>query len=232
MVSGFIAVISAARGDVLMASWFILAAMIFDFLDGFAARLLKAYSNIGKELDSLADAVSFGVAPAVIIFDLLNTTVSSEYFLIRERVLHSILVFIPAIMPVCAALRLAIFNTDPSQSTSFRGLPTPASAMAVISLTFAANFSDSSFIRSFIDSPILLLSYTIVLSLLMVSRLHLMSLKIKSFGFRGNEGRYLLLAFILISWLIIGPASLLLIIPEYIIASIIHYGVLNKNDEE
>lgn len=231
MISGFIAVISAARGDVLMASWLIVAAMIFDFLDGLSARLLKAYSELGKELDSLADAVSFGVAPAVIIFDLLNNTVSTDYFLIRERVLHSVLMFVPAIMPVCAALRLAVFNTDPAQSRSFKGLPTPASAMAVIMLVFAANFSDSSFVKSFIDSPLLLLSYTIILSLLMVSRIHLLSLKIRSFGIKGNEGIYILPAMILVAWLLIGAASLLLIIPLYVLSSLIHYGLFNKNAE-
>ena len=76
LASGFIAIIFAANGDIVTASWFILAAMIFDFLDGFSARLLKAYSDIGKELDSLADVVSFGVAPGLIIYHLLNKALS------------------------------------------------------------------------------------------------------------------------------------------------------------
>src|SRR5664279_4703132 len=76
LVSGFIAIIFAANGNLVTASWFILAAMIFDFLDGFSARLLKAYSDIGKELDSLADVVSFGVAPALMIYNLLNKSLS------------------------------------------------------------------------------------------------------------------------------------------------------------
>lgn len=224
MVSGFIAVISAARGDVLMASWFILAAMIFDFLDGLAARLLGAYSDVGKELDSLADVVSFGVAPAVIIFDLLNRTIS-DYFLIRESVLHLIIMFIPSIMPVCAALRLAVFNTDPLQSTSFKGLPTPANALAVITLAFAANYSDSLLAKTFIDTPLILMIYTIILSLLMVSRVHLFSLKINNLNFPGNEGRYLLVFVLLLNWIILGPLSLLLVIPMYILASLIHYSL-------
>lgn len=230
MVSGFIAIISAARGDVLLASWFIVAAMIFDFLDGFAARLLGAYSDIGKELDSLADVVSFGVAPAIIIFELLNSTIS-DYFLIRERIFHSIVMFIPSIMPVCAALRLAIFNTDPSQSTSFRGLPTPANAFAVITLAFAANYSDQALSKTFIDTPLILLIYTVILSLLMISRIHLFSLKIKNLNFPGNEGRYLLVFILLLNWIILGPLSLLLVIPMYILASVFHYGLKTNKSE-
>src|SRR5512133_1233967 len=114
LVSGFIAIIFIANGDIITASWFILAAMIFDFIDGFSARLLKAYSAVGKELDSLADVVSFGVAPGLMIFHLLNKAVllnspsgTGSNFLISVLVM-----IIPAIMPVCGAIRLAIFNLD------------------------------------------------------------------------------------------------------------------------
>src|ERR1035437_9737187 len=145
LASGFIAVIFAANGDIVTASWLILAAMIFAFLDGFSARLLKAYSEIGKELDSLADVVSFGVAPGMIIYQLVNDSLSQSIPMTdNPAVVTGILILlIPVIMPVCAALRLAKFNVDTTQAITFKGLPTPANALAVISLVIAGNYSHS-----------------------------------------------------------------------------------------
>lgn len=227
LVSGFIAIIFASRGDIISASWLIAAAMVFDYLDGFSARLLKAYSELGKELDSLADCVSFGVAPAMIIFHLLSNAVSPDaLILVNEDTANSVLMFLPVIMPVCAALRLAKFNLDSTQATTFRGLPTPANAIAVISLIFAVNFSDATAMKSLVSSPAFLLTYTFVLSMLMVSSIPLLSLKIKDFGLKGNEGRYLLAGLILLCFAIFGTKVLPLIIPLYIIASIIQFYVI------
>ncbi|HLN54819.1 MAG TPA: CDP-diacylglycerol--serine O-phosphatidyltransferase [Bacteroidales bacterium] len=227
LVSGFIAIIFASRGDIISASWLIAAAMVFDYLDGFSARLLKAYSELGKELDSLADCVSFGVAPAMIIFHLLSNSVSPDaLILVNEDPANSVLMFLPVIMPVCAALRLAKFNLDSTQATTFKGLPTPANAIAVISLIFAVNFSDASAMKSMVSSPAFLLVYTSVLSLLMVSSIPLLSLKIKSLGLKGNEGRYLLVGLILLCFAIFGLKALPLIIPMYIIASVVQFYVI------
>ena len=212
LAAGFTAVILASNGNLAAASWLILAAMQFDFLDGFAARLLKAYSETGKELDSLADVVSFGVAPAFIIYKLLVP-------LLNETA--AILAFTTVIMPVCAALRLAKFNIDPTQSTSFKGLPTPANAMAVISLVIAARYSSVPVVNSFINSPAALIVYSTVLSILMVTRIPLLSLKFRNLKFKGNEGRYILIGFVLISFLILGFAAAPMIIPEYILVSLI-----------
>ena len=212
LAAGFTAVILASNGNLAAASWLILAAMQFDFLDGFAARLLKAYSETGKELDSLADVVSFGVAPAFIIYKLLVP-------LLNETA--AILAFTTVLMPVCAALRLAKFNIDPTQSTSFKGLPTPANAMAVISLVIAARYSSVPVVNSFINSPAALIVYSTVLSILMVIRIPLLSLKFRNLKFKGNEGRYILIGFVLISFLIFGFAAAPMIIPEYILVSLI-----------
>jgi CDP-diacylglycerol--serine O-phosphatidyltransferase len=223
LASGFSAVIFAATGDTLTASWLILAAMIFDFLDGLSARLLKAYSDIGKELDSLADVVSFGVAPGIIIFNLLrNSFYPGAPAYINADGLNTILIIaIAAIMPVCAALRLAIFNIDETQSKSFKGLPTPANALAVISIVIAASYSESAAITSFSDSPVLLIIFTVILSLLMVSRIPLFSLKISDFKWNGNEGRFIMIGLILTAFAIFGIASAPLIIPIYILSSVI-----------
>lgn len=221
LVSGFIAIIFAANGNLITSSWFLLAAMIFDFMDGFSARLLKAYSPLGKELDSLADVVSFGVAPGLIIYYLLinSGSTGSPVNLYSDVFKTIVFMLIAAIMPVCGAIRLAIFNLDSTQSTSFKGLPIPANALAVISVVIAGHYSNSPLIDSFTSSPLLLIIFTIILSLLMVSRIPLFSLKITNLKLKGNEGRYILFVLILINVSIFGTLALPLIIPLYIISS-------------
>ncbi len=221
LASGFTAIIFAANGDLYTASWLIIAAMIFDFLDGFSARLLKTYSAIGKELDSLADVVSFGVAPGLIIYKLLNNSLSISGPIMAEfeSVKITLILMIPVIMPVCAALRLAVFNIDATQAKNFKGLPTPANALAVISIVIAGHNSSSVLFSSFTGSPVLLIIFTIILSLLMVSRIPLLSLKVSNLKLKGNEGRYILVGLVIIAFAIFGIMALPLIIPLYIIAS-------------
>ena len=220
LTSGFIAIIFAVNGNLNTASWLIIAAMIFDFFDGFSARILKAYSPLGKELDSLADVVSFGVAPGLIIFQMLCNSLGisniSTYPLHFKTI---VILVIPAVMPVFAALRLAIFNLDETQSTTFKGLPTPANALAVVSLVIANHHTSSFFFTGLIQSLPFLIILTLALSLLMVSRLPLLSLKIKNFSLKGNEGRYLLFGLITLSIALFGIAALPLIIPLYIASS-------------
>lgn len=223
LVSGFVAIIFAATGELVTASWLILAAMVFDFLDGFSARLLKAYSEIGKELDSLADVVSFGVAPGIIIYQLLNESLAiyAPSFVNSNSVIPTLIMVLPAVMPVCAALRLAIFNLDSSQATTFKGLPTPANALAVISLVIASQYSQSEFLSSFISSPALLILFTFTLSVMMVSRVPLLSLKVKDLKLKGNEGRYILVLLIITGFISVGIMAFPLIIPLYILASLL-----------
>ncbi len=221
--SGFVAIIFAGKGDLLTASWLIVAAMAFDFLDGFSARLLHAYSDIGKELDSLADVVSFGVAPALIIFHLLNESLSKSLPLtFSSEVLKVAMIYlVSSIMPVCAALRLALFNVDNSQSTTFKGLPTPANGIAVISVVLAANYSGSEIISSLANSPAVLITLTVILSLLMISRIPFLSLKVSDMKLKGNEGRYILAALVLIAFVFLGISAAPLIIPLYTAVSLL-----------
>jgi CDP-diacylglycerol--serine O-phosphatidyltransferase len=223
LACGFIAIIFILNGDISTASWLILAAMIFDFLDGFAARALKAYSAMGKELDSLADVVSFGVAPGLLIYHLLylsNTNDVGSMFYINGGT-SLFLMLVPAFMPVCAALRLAKFNIDTTQTTSFKGLPTPANALAVISFVLTGAYSHSTLISSFLTSPIALIGLSLTLSILMVTRLPLLALKFKDLKLKGNEGRYLLIAVSAAMILIFGIGSIPGIIPVYIIVSLV-----------
>jgi CDP-diacylglycerol---serine O-phosphatidyltransferase len=223
LVAGFTAVIFATSGDTITASWLIVAAMIFDFLDGFSARFLKAYSAIGKELDSLADVVSFGVAPGIIIYNLLRNSFSpgAPADINADRMNTILIIAISSVMPVCAALRLAIFNIDETQAKTFKGMPTPANALAVISVVIAAYYSESAAVHSFAGSAVLLIIFTLILSLLMVSRIPLLSLKVADLKIKGNEGRYIMIGLILAGFAIFGIAAATLIIPIYILSSFI-----------
>ena len=140
LVAGFTAVIFAFNiNTIAYAPYYVFLAAVFDFFDGFSARLLKSYSKIGKELDSLADVVSFGVAPGVLMYQMLQF--SSYNFLMFEN--NTIInIIVASLIPVFSALRLAKFNIDERQSDSFIGLPTPASAILIASITiifFSAN---------------------------------------------------------------------------------------------
>ena len=224
LAAGFLSIVYAANGNIIIASWLILVAMIFDFSDGLSARLLKSYSALGKELDSLADLVSFGVAPALILFNLLRDSLSFPVVpasSVSQDLLLTAIIYLPVVMPVCAALRLAKFNIDDFQTTSFKGLPAPANALAVISMVIAATYSDLSLLKSFIRSPVALDVLTALLSLLMVSRIPLLSLKINNLKLKGNEGRYILVVLVLASLVMFGIAAAPLIVPFYIFASLL-----------
>lgn len=218
LASGFISIIYALNGNAAAASWLILAAMLFDFLDGFSARLLRAYSPLGKELDSLADIVSFGLAPAVLIFKLLaaNPALPGEPLTGTGGFLTLLMLLSPVIMPVCAGLRLAKFNIDETQLVSFKGLPTPANALAVTGIVIAAEYSDSALISAITGSSAALMIITLILSLLMVSRITMFSFKFSHLKLKGNEERYSLVLLVIAALIIFGLAAAALIIPLYI----------------
>ena len=216
LASGFIAIIFIFNGDPLTASWIILAAMVFDFLDGFASRLLHAYSDMGKELDSLADMVSFGAAPGLLIYSLLTKSAVQAELPIKIGIIA-----VSAFFPVCAGLRLAKFNIDTTQTTSFKGLPTPAGALAVVSVILSASYSDSALIRSFTASQISVILFSLILSGLMVSRIPLLSLKFHDLKLKGNEGRFILVLLSVASVAIFGITGITLIIPVYIAISVL-----------
>lgn len=221
LIAGFFAAIATINGNLNAAFWFIAAAMVFDFLDGLASRLLNAYSGMGKELDSLADLVSFGVVPGMIIYKLFerNLTGGVEITTNIEQI-KVILTIVAALFPLCAGLRLARFNTDPMQSVSFRGLPTPAAALAIISI-IPVMTRENGFVSSITASNYAIAVYSLALSALMVSRLPMLSLKTKNFRFAGNEPKYILAAVASILIILFGFSGTALIIPAYIIISLI-----------
>lgn len=188
-------------------------AAIVDFLDGFVARLFKAESAMGKELDSLADIVSFGVAPGMILFQLLRISYISEESGL-DTTLYSL---VPALLFPCAgAYRLARFNTDTSQQFGFRGVPIPAAGLVVASLPLILFYNYFGLV-SIILNKWILYAIIIVLSYLMISNLSLMALKFKDFTWRNNLSKIILvllsiIAAIFLQWLAVPVIFILYIL--------------------
>ena len=192
LVSGCIATAYAFGGNPELALLWIIIGAVFDFFDGMSARLLHVSSPIGKELDSLADDITFGIAPATIVFSELHVI---DYPAFLEP-LRDILPFFAFVMAAFSALRLAKFNLDERQTTSFIGLPTPANALFWGSLIVGA----SDLIESTIWSLPIMLIMICFSSWLMVSEIPMFALKFKQWGWNGNEVRY---SFILLSILLL-----------------------------
>jgi CDP-diacylglycerol---serine O-phosphatidyltransferase len=185
----------------IVPAYFVWAACVFDFFDGFAARALKVSSPIGKELDSLADMVSFGLLPGLFMYTLMGMQADETWTLLPYAAL-TIVVF--------SALRLAIFNVDETQKDSFRGLPTPANALFITAIPYL-NLGLNNW---------LLLVITILFSFLLVSRIDLFALKFKSFAWGENKIRFVFLILSGILLIVFKQAAIPLIIILYIVLSL------------
>ncbi len=214
LLAGCIAITMAFQAHFKAVVVWVMVAALFDFLDGTAARLLKAYSPIGKELDSLADVVSFGVAPAVAVFMLLRDTLPIP------GILEPFTLYLPYtafLIPMFSAYRLAKFNLDERQTTYFLGLPTPANALFWISYCYGVELLTPSPLPLFTVTLFFILS----LSLLMISEVPMFSLKIKKISLKGNGRQALLILLMIVFvvlWGIMGIAAGIL---AYIVLSVI-----------
>ena len=182
------------------AAYFVWASCVFDFLDGFVARLLKVSSPIGKELDSLADVISFGLLPALVMYKLIGAHTTVEW-----------LPYVAFLIAAFSALRLAIFNVDETQTDSFRGLNTPANTLFITSLPLLP-----AGIGTWLYQDWLLVAITIVFSLLMVSRVEIFALKFKNFSWADNKIRFTFLALSVLLIAVFKLTALPLIILLYI----------------
>ena len=210
LFSGCIACVMAFHANFEMAMLFIVIGAVFDFFDGLAARLLHAYSNIGKDLDSLADDVSFGVAPALIVFSLFKEIDYPDYL----SFLANWLPYAAFLIAVFSALRLAKFNNDTRQTTSFIGLPVPANA-----LFWASLIAGCKPIASY--HPLLTLALVCLFSWLLVSEIPMFSLKFKNLSWKDNKIAFIFViisAILLITLKIAGFAA---VIVWYILLSIL-----------
>lgn len=208
LFSGCIGVLMALKGDYMTTAYCVLASGIFDFFDGMVARLLHVKSNIGKELDSLADMVSFGFLPGAILYMLL-----SEVFI--EQLLFAYLGFV---VTVFSALRLAKFNLDERQTTDFIGLNTPMNTFYVLSLPFIAEkYPD------IILNPFFLLISTALTSFLLVSEIRLFSMKLSSLAWSENKYKFIFVILAVVLFAVLQFVALPIILLSYILLSLLHF---------
>jgi CDP-diacylglycerol---serine O-phosphatidyltransferase len=195
---------------------FIFMAAVVDFLDGFVARLFKASSEMGKQLDSLADVVSFGVAPGLIMYQLLRISFAKE----EDGLDTSVMWILPALLiPCAAAWRLAKFNIDTEQQYSFKGLPTPAAGLVVASLPLIIHFGQFG-LQLWLINQWILYVIIILLSYLMVSNLPLMGLKFKDFTVKNNWPKFTLLAIAIISAVVLKWVAIPVTMLAYVALSL------------
>jgi len=201
-----------------MASLLIGIAAVVDFLDGFVARLFNATSEMGKQLDSLADVVSFGVAPAMIIYQFLRLSFAQE----EGGLDVSFLWLLPAfVLPCAAAWRLARFNLDKSQSYSFKGMPVPAVGLFVASLPLIYWNVNEAWVFSLLLNKWFLYAIVFVLSYLMVSTLPLMAMKFKDYSIKHNIPRYLLIIIAALSIVLLKWLAVPVIVVAYVLLSLL-----------
>ena len=208
LISGCIATYYAFQGDFLMALLFIIIGAVFDFFDGMSARLLGVSSPIGKELDSLADDITFGFAPSAIVFGFLSPLTSP---------LSPLIAFLAFIMAAFSALRLAKFNLDERQALGFIGLPTPANALFWGSLIVGLQQHDI----AFSGMEWVILAGTFISSYLLIAEIPMFALKFKHWGWKGNEIKYIFVLSCIPLLLFLGVSGFAAIIAWYVVLSVI-----------
>lgn len=227
LISGCIATYWAFQGDYQMALLFIVIGAVFDFFDGMSARLLHVSSPIGKELDSLADCITFGFAPSAIIFSYMAGIHATQrclsplefpFLLIVGQAGTAAVAFI---MAAFSALRLAKFNLDERQALGFIGLPTPANALFWGSLIVGAG--------AWIHTSLIIMLGVPLSCYLLVSEIPMFALKFKTWGWKGNEVKYIFLLTCIPLLLLLGVSGLAAIIAWYVILSVINSHFFSKD---
>lgn len=223
VVCGFIAIMYAFQSDFMQAFYFIFLAAFFDFVDGGVARLLHVQSEVGKQMDSLCDAVSFGVAPGVVLFSMMRHTLDVSLPLDFEAmpITDVLLLFSVVIVPVFSIIRLAKFNVDTRQSDSFIGLPVPANAMFISALGALLISCPVFWVRDLLTNSSVLLAIAVFQSYLLVSPLPMFALKFKNLSWSDNKLRFSFLAVSAVLVLKLGVLGLTLVILLYVALSLI-----------
>ena len=224
LVCGMVSVIMTMNGNYLSASVFMFIAAVFDFLDGNAARWLKAYSELGKQLDSLADMVSFGVAPGLMVFRMISDNCPGSCNVMEQMHISP---YFALLIPVCSALRLAKFNIDIRQEVNFIGLPTPANALffASIPLVLYAQphlvaLVKLDFLVTFFSNSRILTILAVFFSYLLISDFRIFSMKFKNLDWKGNELRFVLLIVSVALFVLFFLSAIPVIIIFYVLLSI------------
>lgn len=224
LLCGVLATVFALCGNIKVAAILIFAGAFFDFFDGFAARALGVSGPMGKELDSLADLVSFGFAPAAMYSTYIKYAITGNYFV--NLCSSGLLLFwclLPFILVIFAALRLAKFNIDTRQTENFLGLTTTATGLFTASLLWFVASHPTWFVTWLRPSVVMLMIF--IFCVLLVSEVPMFSLKIKHWTWQGNELRFILVAVALISIIFLGLGGVALTILFYIIFSLVRYAI-------
>ena len=228
LLCGLISILYAFGGHLNIASGVVILGAILDLLDGFFARLLKTHSTIGKQLDSMADLITFGVAPAIIMFQLLFLLEYNVFFNPFEnwesRIAYkkSFIAYTALLIPLFSALRLSKFNIDKKQTHNFIGMPTPESALFLISIAVIINSYPNYFLLDYITNIKTISILIVIICFLMVSKLPLFSLKFKNYNWSENKMRYLFIICIIILLWQFYFAAIPFIVILHIILSILN----------
>jgi CDP-diacylglycerol--serine O-phosphatidyltransferase len=226
LFTGCLAIIAITQyHNLIVAALLVFLAAIFDFFDGMAARVLKAYSEIGKDLDSLADMVSFGVVPGFMIYEMMQRCNLAAFS--DSNVAIAILTYIPFVVTCFSALRLAQFNNDTRQSESFIGVPTPANTILIASLGIIATLKPE--LSVYILHPVFLIGLTILMSYLLVAEIPLFSLKFKHLKWVDNQIRFVFLGLSVLLFAVFFYTAIPLIIILYVILSLINNKLKLRN---
>ncbi len=214
LLCGSIAVIFVTNNNFVIAAFFVFLGIFFDFFDGFAARKLNVQSELGLQLDSLADMVTSGLVPGLVVYKLLEMSDLSWDNL-------NMLPFLGLAITLASAYRLAKFNIDEDQQTYFKGLPTPANALLILSLPLILEFQNSDTINAIIINKWFLIILTVISCYLLNSNIKLFALKFKNYSFKANATRYIFIVLCLVLLIVLHFAAIPLIILLYIIMSVL-----------
>ncbi len=225
LFSGIIAVFYAVFGHLEIAGLFAVLGIGFDFFDGLAARLLHVQGELGKQLDSLADMITSGLVPGIVMFQLLlraTTNTSIENLFAKGTI--EFLPFLGLILTLASAYRLAKFNIDTRQSTSFIGLPTPANTLFIVSLPWVLTYSDLALVQQLLENVYVLLFITVLFSYLLNAEIPLFALKFKNFGWKENNYKFIFLAISLGLLIGLKVLAIPIIILLYVLISVWNNG--------
>ena len=225
LLCGSIAVIFVINDNFVTASLFVFLGIFFDFFDGFAARKLNVQSELGIQLDSLADMVTSGLVPGLVMYKLLNLSDTSWGEINSDSILNfneiSLIPILGLAITLASAYRLAKFNIDEDQQAYFKGLPTPANTLLIISLPLILEFQNNDAINAIILNKWFLIALTVLSCYLLNSSIKLFALKFKDWSFKNNAIRYIFILLCIVLLIVLQFAAIPLIILVYIILSLL-----------
>lgn len=238
LLCGCVAVVFAVNNYFVATAFFVFLGIFFDFFDGFAARKLKVQSELGLQLDSLADVVTSGLVPGVVMFRLIGLAkgVGAEHKPLEAWTADvfggaysgSLIAFFGFAITLASAYRLAKFNIDDEQQTYFKGLPTPANALLIISLPLIMEFQNSDLVNAIILNKWFLIGLTVLSCYLLNSNIKLFALKFKDYRFKGNATRYIFIILCMVLLIVVQFAAIPIIILLYISMSVLDQLTTNK----